>query len=540
VTLAKLARQYNISCFRPGQEETMLHVLRGDDTLAIMPTGAGKSLCYQLPAQILTSRGRGTAIVVSPLISLMNDQHRKLTDMGFASQHLSSELTRKQAEDAIRKLGEGLTDIQFVTPEKLENPEVLAAFRLAGVSLFVVDEAHCISEWGHDFRPAYLTLARAVEALGHPPILALTATATPEVTRDVVERLGFRDRHHVVRISYRRDNLLLRAREFRTEEGKFAALMKFFRRLRERSPGGVLPSGIVYCASVKRTESLAESLRRAGIPASAYHGRKRKPDRRRAQDRFMRRPGQIMVATSAFGMGIDKPDVRFVVNYQLPGSIESYIQEMGRAGRDGAKAHAILLYTRRDRALQRMLQMRKYPTLAFLTRALAALYDEEGERRPRSLSRAKLERKVGKRKLDLLLKALERTGHATVAAGKVRALRAPTPADISAMLEEWETRRREDRRRLDELVRYAGTGLCRWLYLLKYFGEDMEEPCGHCDNCVRHQGSFVIHRAWGVGEILKKIGPNLCVYFPGIGEKVLRAEFIQPWRPRATTAATAA
>ncbi|MBI3558332.1 MAG: ATP-dependent DNA helicase RecQ [Deltaproteobacteria bacterium] len=335
--LRKLAREIQIADFRPGQIDTMLYTVNGEDTLAIMPTGAGKSLCYQLPAQLL----QGMTIVVSPLISLMKDQHEKILDMGFTSQHLSSELTRKQTEHAIKRLGDGGMDIQFVTPEKLENPMVIAAFRKAGVSLFVVDEAHCISEWGHDFRPAYLTLSKSIEALGHPTILALTATATPDVTRDIQSRLQFRDPSHVVRISYRRDNLLLKAREFRNEQEKFTALMKLLRRFARNSAF----SGIIYCSSVKQTEYLAQVLRKEGFPVAKYHGRMRKSARRRAQEKFMTRPGIIMVATSAFGMGIDKPDVRFVVNYQIPSSVESYYQEVGRAGRDGWRAYGILFYS---------------------------------------------------------------------------------------------------------------------------------------------------------------------------------------------------
>lgn len=552
----------------------MLHVLHGEDTLAIMPTGAGKSLCYQLPAQLMS----GMAIVVSPLISLMKDQHQKILDMGFTSQHLSSELTRKQTEDAIERLSEGRMDIQFVTPEKLENPQVLNAFRKAGVSLFVVDEAHCISEWGHDFRPAYLTLSKAVEALGHPTVLALTATATTEVTRDIQERLHFKKPSHVVRISYRRDNLVLRAREYKTEQEKFGALMRMLTRLHE----SVEMSGIIYCASVKQTEALAQALKAAGIPSAKYHGRMRKSDRRRAQERFMSRTGIVMVATSAFGMGIDKPDVRFVINYQIPNSIESYYQEVGRAGRDGRRAFGVLFYTPKDRALQRVLSLRKYPNIELVNRAVDFIFSSKRGRVGTSIDQIDIEGAAGKKKLGIILKMLEKSGFIEHKGRRIKAIARPNEEQIGLMLLDWEGRKSDDRRRLEDVVHYVHTGLCRWYYLLRYFGENLEEPCGHCDNCKKYaraapravvdhvvprptlsalsdgaiaagpslsglpsdsmqtsavvsaisplaKGDYVRHRSWGIGEVVQRIGPNLRVMFPGIGEKVLREDFLQPW-----------
>lgn len=525
-----LARHQRIYDFRPGQEDTMLYVLSGEDTLAIMPTGAGKSLCYQLCAQVLS----GTALVVSPLISLMKDQHQKLERLGFVARHLSSELTKKQTIDAIRVLGEGRTHIQFITPEKLENPAILEAFKSAGVSLFVVDEAHCISEWGHDFRPAYLGLGKAIKALGHPPVLALTATATPEVTRDIQERLGFRQPSHVVRISYRRDNLLLRTREFRAEGPKYAALARLLQQFRGHA-------GIIYCASVKQVEALWKGFRHSGFNVEMYHGRMKKADRRRAQERFMRVSGTTMIATSAFGMGIDKPDVRFVINYQIPSSVESYYQEMGRAGRDGRKAYGIMYYTRKDKSLQRVLQLRKYPSEDFVRRAIEAIF-LKGAAEPAlaPVPQARIEEVVGKKRLGVVLQVLERFGFLRMNGRTINPILKPNDGDIAAILAEWDLRKSDDKSRLEDVVRYVHTNLCRWYYLLKYFGEELEEPCGTCDNCRKQAvlqseagvvpGVYVRHETWGVGEVVQKIGPNLRIFFPGIGEKVLRDAFVTPWR----------
>jgi ATP-dependent DNA helicase RecQ len=526
--LRKLAKKFDIDAFRPGQEDTMIYVLRGEDTLAIMPTGAGKSLCYQLPAELMQK----TTIVVSPLISLMKDQHQKIVDMGFISQPLSSELTRKQTASAIQNLGDGKMDIQFVTPEKLENPEVLKAFHRSGVSLFVVDEAHCISEWGHDFRPAYRGLKKAIEALGHPPVLALTATATPEVIVDIQDLLGFKSQSHVVKISYRRDNIILKAREFKTEAQKYAALLKILSQLKLL---GTM-CGIIYCASVKETDWLFDELTSLGLPVLKYHGRLKKSQRKLAQDTFMKEggPGYLMIATSAFGMGIDKADVRFVINYQIPNSVESYCQEVGRVGRDGKKSLGILFYSRKDMALQRVLQLRKYPSSDAVWQTVSTVFENSQQH---ETNQAEIEAKVGRKKIALVLRALEKGGFVALRGKAVTLIRRPSEKEVQKILTDWDQHRREERARLDEVTRYVRSGLCRWYYLLRYFGEAMSDSCGHCDNCRKHvsqpaeplhyvKGDYVHHPAWGLGEVIQKVGPNLRVFFPGVGEKILREAFL--------------
>jgi len=333
-----LRRTFRLQRLRPGQREVIESVLAGRDTLAIMPSGAGKSLCYQLP----TLQMRGTTIVVSPLIALMKDQSDKLEERGVDAAAVNSALSARERREAMRRIRRREADFIFTTPEQLANPGVLATLKENPVDLFVVDEAHCITQWGHDFRRAYLELGAALRALGNPTLLALTATATPDVIEDIGRQLG-RPRMRVLNAGVYRPNLYFEVLQTTNPTEKRQALLEVVR------SGG---TGIVYCATVREAKAVHGWLVAQGEDAELYHGALGGRSRSERQDAFMGGAVRTMVATNAFGMGIDRPDIRYVVHYQLPGSLEAYYQEAGRAGRDGEEARCTLLYDHADRRVQ--------------------------------------------------------------------------------------------------------------------------------------------------------------------------------------------
>src|ERR671916_11408 len=327
---------FGFDSFRPGQEEVIGAVLDRQDALAVMPTGGGKSLCYQVPALM----GEGLTVIVSPLISLMKDQVDSLLQSSIeGAATLHSGLDAEERWEVEKKMRTGEIRLLYVAPERLRSLEFVLALRRAGVSLFVVDEAHCISEWGHDFRPDYLFLPRAVRDLGSPPVLALTATATPRVRQDILRSLKMRDPEVVV-TSFNRPNLTYRVLSASKKDQKLPRILDIIR----RSP----PPGIVYATSRKECEELADSLRRSGVDAAAYHAGMGSANRADVQERFMTDELSVVVATIAFGMGVDKPNVRFVIHASVPGSLPAYIQEAGRAGRDGEPSECVVLYRGAD------------------------------------------------------------------------------------------------------------------------------------------------------------------------------------------------
>ena len=326
---------FGFDSFRPGQEAVIRAVLEGRDTLAVMPTGGGKSLCYQIPALMQKS----LTVIVSPLISLMKDQVDSLLQSSVAdAAALHSGLSPEERWEVERKVRTGEIRMLYVAPERLRSLEFVLSLRRAGVGLFVVDEAHCISEWGHDFRPDYLFLPRAVRDLGSPPVLALTATATPRVRQDIGRSLGMRDPHVEV-TSFNRPNLTYRVVPAEKKE-KLARILDVIR----SSP----PPGIVYATTRKECDDLAAELRSSGVDAAAYHAGMGAARRNEVQERFMTDEVGVVVATIAFGMGVDKPNVRFVIHAAVPGSLPAYIQESGRAGRDGEAAECVVLYRGAD------------------------------------------------------------------------------------------------------------------------------------------------------------------------------------------------
>jgi ATP-dependent DNA helicase RecQ len=459
---------------RDGQQQVIDSVLDGKDTLAIMPTGSGKSLCYQLPARLL----KGTAIVVSPLISLMQDQLDKLEALGIRAAQLNSSLAAAEEEAALGALAAGELEIVFCTPERLAQPDFLAVLKRIAIDLFVVDEAHCISQWGHDFRPAYIDMAAALAALGRPTVLALTATATEDVVDDIRKQLG-RPRMQVINTGIYRPNLHYAVAQVTNLEEKTAAAL----RLVADAQG----AGIVYAATVKAAEELHLALQEAGESVALYHGKLPAAERKLAQEQFMSGERRVMVATNAFGMGIDKADVRFVIHLQLPANLESYYQESGRAGRDGQDADCTLLFLQDDKRIQQFFLVKHYPDAAELKDVHGAVLDAA---RDGPVPFSRLDQQVDElatSKLKVCLKLLK-DGRLLRQDRKLAYL--PTGADAShALFEElaagYSQKQERDREALELMVSYAVSAACRWKLLLDYFGDQVEgfERCCRCDNC---------------------------------------------------------
>ncbi|HSK75509.1 MAG TPA: ATP-dependent DNA helicase RecQ [Thermoanaerobaculia bacterium] len=468
-----LRRKFGFRSLREGQEEVIRSILGGKDTLAIMPTGAGKSLCYQLPGAQLP----GTTLIVSPLISLMKDQVDKLQDMGIDAAQVNSTLSAGEERETLSGIENEEREFVFVTPERLTQPEFLETLKGIRIDVFVIDEAHCISQWGHDFRPSYLRLKEAIAALGNPPVLALTATATPEVVDDIRRQLG-REEMEVIDTGIYRENLHFEVIAVRDDEQKRERLA----RLIQETPG----TGIVYTSTVKDCEAVTEHLESLGISAARYHGKLGARERKRNQDRFMAGEIQVIVATNAFGMGIDKADIRFVVHYNLPGSLESYYQEAGRAGRDGEPARCALLYLPEDRNTQIFFLNGRYPKeehFDSVYKALEKLRADKGPVTPEALHERSSVAQGKVRVVLATMKDLEMVDEPEP--GQFRLVRSGLSAsELDIMAKQYEQRAEGDRDRLRRMVLYAQTALCRWKAILDYFGEEVDwDRCGRCDGC---------------------------------------------------------
>jgi len=480
-------RRFGISSFRPGQALAIRNVLAGIDTLAIMPTGAGKSLCYQLPALELP----GVTLVVSPLIALMKDQHDKLAELDIEVLRLDSTLSPRDEQAALARLSENRPCIAYVTPERLGEPRFRDRLASVHVALFVVDEAHCISQWGHDFRPAYLGLGEAVRALGNPPVLALTATAPPKVKDDILAQLQIPDAS-VIDIGLDRPNLRYHVIKAGSERKKQAMLL----RLLEKTPG----CGIIYAATVKTVDALADFLWSQGVECGRYHGRMRAKDRERVQSAFMERSEpRLMVATNAFGLGVDKQDLRFVIHYNFPGSLESYYQEAGRAGRDGIAADCVLLYQPEDKRIQSFFLGGRYPTpeqtravaealIAVTGGRVASAETDEHDEVFQSVKDIAERADAPAKKARVVLSFLKEVGFALEAPGArfaPLAIEPPSLENLARAASRYEQKRAQDRARLAAMLRYAQSHLCRTRLLVTYFGYTDAPACGTCDNCMR-------------------------------------------------------
>ncbi len=472
-----------IKSFRPGQAEAFDHLLAGEDLLAVMPTGSGKSLLYQLTSLVVP----GVTVVVSPLIALIKDQLDKMVSKGVAACKIDSTLTVKQRREVDALVRSPGGKLLLTTPERMADPAFRVFLREAcggiGVSRFVVDEAHCVSQWGHDFRPSYLSLRKALDEVGNPPVLATTATAPPHVRDDILFQLGI-EKATIVTTTFDRPNLHYEVIIFSDETEKMRTLVTLLKKLPR--------PGIVYCATVKKVDELYEQLTRWGIPTARYHGRMNKRERDESQELFMASPELIMVATNAFGLGVDKANIRNVLHYHVPGSLETYAQEAGRGGRDGKPARCVLLFSPDDVAIQEYFLSGTYPTKRQVRMVYEAL-DSFGHapahlaaESPPTVANVALSSGVGQQRTRTVLSLLKDEKFITETDGLFKI--ADPPPEMTVLMErarQYEARRIADRQRLDALLAYVKAPGCRSQVILEYLGEENPPPCGRCDNCLR-------------------------------------------------------
>jgi ATP-dependent DNA helicase RecQ len=526
---------------REGQVDAVQAPVSGRDVLAVMPTGYGKSAVYQLAGTILG----GVTVVVSPLIALQDDQVRSLTEVhGRAAVAINSSHSEKENNEAWAQVEGGDECFVFLAPEQLAKESVVSRLASRGVSLFTVDEAHCVSSWGHDFRPDYLGLGEVIEQLGHPPVVALTATGSGPVRTDIVERLGLRDPLVLAR-GFDRPNIRLEVVRHESDDDKRRAVV--------RQVMDATGPGLVYVATRADAERYAEALQAEGIPAEAYHAGLPDAQRGHVHNRFTDGTLDIVVATSAFGMGIDKPDVRFVVHESVTDSIDSYYQEVGRAGRDGEASLATLHYRAEDLGLRTFFASGS-PSHESISQVYAVI------KKSPSISLADLAARLdlSARTCRGLVNLLEEAELVASGPAGLTAVGRHSPAGAARLaVQRAEAQHRVEKSRVQMVRGYAETLECRRIFLLGYFGERVPKPCGNCDTCTSgsadqefarehpadekpsgapgatsQSNEFVVdsrvrHAKWGDGIVMRVEEDRITVFFDDEGYKVLSVEAVQ-------------
>ncbi|HYO08177.1 MAG TPA: ATP-dependent DNA helicase RecQ [Tepidisphaeraceae bacterium] len=532
-TYRKMARErFGFDDLRPGQEEVIQLILDGHDVLSIMPTGAGKSAIYQMCGLLLD----GPTVVISPLIALQKDQVESIQEKDLPEAAVVNSTQRVgQRREAFDKLEGGQLEFLFLSPEQLANEETFEKVKASPPSLFVIDEAHCLSEWGHDFRPEYGRLGSMIESLGQPRprVLALTATAAPTVRDDIVQRLALKD-HRTIVWGFERPNIHLTVEACPDEETKTRV---FLQRATD------LPKPMIcYVGTHNHAEQMSLLLRENNLNAGFYHGGMKKDERDAAQNSFMDSKTDIIVATNAFGMGVDKPDVRTVLHYDISESVDSYYQEVGRAGRDGEPARAILLYRKEDVGMRKAMAAGGKLTEDQVEQVAEAIKDRRDAVDVKDVAEA-TDLKLGK--VEQVINRLEEVGAVKILPGgdvKPASKKMDVGAAVEEAVHEHEAYRQYRLGRVQLMKDYAETRDCRRRYILNYFGEPYPNPCRHCDNCeagtveqVEEETkdlpfplkSRVTHNKFGEGVVMRYDDDGkVVVQFDAEGEKSMVTKFL--------------